>query len=631
VTANPALRERLVYDTPLWAKHCATILNEHRQPVKVTPRPWQARTPQTPAHITPLDEALERQRAAGMPMRALILKARKLGFSTWVQLKFMQRVSQLPFQYALSIAHTRKTASVLYDMAELIYERLPTEEQLGLGFNIRPQMIGQGRTRDGARWMSLGSKRNPVEASVYETLTAGSSSGIGRGYTPNLFHGSEAAHYPDPMHLAGALNSVPKVPETIVILESTANGFNHFYDRWVAAVEGEEDEFGGLFVPLFYGWQDNPFNALPFTSDEARARFENTIGDIDGGGDEEEIQLVEQFHVTAEQLFWRRVTKREDCGGSLEIFHQEHPATPEEAFIGSGDPVFPGILVSKAISRCKASHEPVTGIIGVEKWRERKTRKGTIKVPQSVIWIPSHAVEGEDRELWGSSPAGHLHVWEHPVNEFTQQEIAEEKREPDAQYVNFTDVAQGEGSTTEVRDYSAIQIVDHLSKLQVARWRGRPSLHDLPLITLLIGIYYNLAWIAPEKTGLGIAVVDSLQKDYKYPRIYRTRRRGDDQRTDQDQRLLGWSTNPQTKPLMEMTFGELLKEEVDGLRDIATAREFTTYVEIDRGKHGAQAGAYDDLAMSYMGAQRVALELKPRAPGERKKSVRGFTVGDEIG
>jgi hypothetical protein len=50
-------------------------------------RPWQARTPETPAHMTPLDEALERQRAAGQPMRAIILKARKLGFSTWVQAK----------------------------------------------------------------------------------------------------------------------------------------------------------------------------------------------------------------------------------------------------------------------------------------------------------------------------------------------------------------------------------------------------------------------------------------------------------------------------------------------------------------------------------------------------------------
>ena len=159
--------------------------------------------------------------------------------------------------------------------------------------------------------------------------------------------------------------------------------------------------------------------------------------------------------------------------------------------------------------------------------------------------------------------------------------------------------------------------------MQVARWRGRPPLHDLPLLCVLVGLYFNTAWLAPEATGLGIGVVDSLAQDYRYPKIYRRRRRGDDQRNDQDQRYLGWYTSPASKPLMELTFGELLKAEDDGIRDVATAREFTTYVELDRGKHGAQKGAYDDLAMAYMGVQRVALELTPRAAGKRKKTVRG--------
>jgi hypothetical protein len=59
-------------------------------------------------------------------MRAIILKARKLGFSTWVQAKFMQRVTQMPFQYALTVAH-RGAAAVLYDMASLMWERLPND------------------------------------------------------------------------------------------------------------------------------------------------------------------------------------------------------------------------------------------------------------------------------------------------------------------------------------------------------------------------------------------------------------------------------------------------------------------------------------------------------------------------
>jgi hypothetical protein len=58
------------------------------------------------------------------------------------------------------------------------------------------------------------------------------------------------------------------VPDTIGVIESTACGFNHFFDMWQRAVEGAEDpETGIVWTPLFYGWQDNPFNALPFISD----------------------------------------------------------------------------------------------------------------------------------------------------------------------------------------------------------------------------------------------------------------------------------------------------------------------------------------------------------------------------
>jgi hypothetical protein len=346
------VRDRLRYDTPFWARNCATILNEDKVPVRLEARPWQL----------DFDAALERQRAAGQPMRALILKARKLGFSTWVQARFMQRVTQFPFQYALVAAQDRKTAGVLADMAQLIFERLPTEEELGMGFSIKPQLTGEGSSRGSAgRYMSYGDKRRKVESSVYETLTAGAQAAA-RGYTPSMVHGSEVAHWVDATFLVGLLNAVPKKPETTVVLESTANGFNHFYERWQRAKAGAEDpDTGGLYVPLFYGWQENPANSMRFVSDQARDRFIATIGDPAGGGDTEEEWLVEAFGVTPEQLYWRRLTIMEECDGRLEIFHQEHPATDMQAFIGSGNPVFSSILVSRAISAAEASLEPRGG------------------------------------------------------------------------------------------------------------------------------------------------------------------------------------------------------------------------------------------------------------------------------
>lgn len=606
------LRDRMRTDTAFWAKHCAVILNDRREPVKLVARPWQARTPDTPAGMVPLDEALEKQHAAGLPMRALILKARKLGFSTWVQARIIQKLTQYPYRQGLVVAQRQKTATVLFDMAQLIYKKLPTEEQLGLGFSIRPDLVGRGATRNGSQWMSFGDKAKPEEASVYETSPA---SGVGgRGYTPNDLHLSECAHYEDPQATLGLLNSVPDLVGTMIVQETTANGFNAFYDSWVRAKEGAEDpETGGLYLPLFYGWQDNPFNSMEFPTPEARERFISTIGDEDGGGDDEEPWLVEEFGCTPEQLRWRRVAISDKCNGSIELFHQEFPATDMQAFIGSGNPVFPGVLVSRAIKDVEAADPYVEGVLRGDDLKERRTRNGTVNVPQKVLWIPESAKV--DTDLWGHTAK--LRVWEHPRNAATRAPEDEESK--DGQYVVFADVAQGVGTLDE-GDYSAIQVIDHESLMQVAAYHSRIPVHDLPLILFLVATYYNTAWLAVEVNNMGVGVIDSLRQDLRYPRLYRRGRQGDDSRDDRQGHQMGWLTSLRTKPLMEQTMGQALKEGTHGMRDLATARQFTTYVEDDRGRHGAEKGSYDDLLMSWMGALRVAsTELKPRATSGKRR------------
>jgi hypothetical protein len=477
--------------------------------------------------------------------------------------------------------------------------------------------------------MTLGQRSRPEEASTYETMTAGGKGG-GRATTPNKVHGSEVAHWEDPDYLTGLFNALPMLPDTIGVMESTAKGFNHFFDLWDNAVRGAADpETGVVWTPLFYGWQDNPYNALPFQSDLARDRFERTIGDEDGGGDPEEVLLAEEFGVTLEQLNWRRaIINGPECQGKVEVFHQEHPSTPEQAFIGSGSPVFSQILVTRALRRAAAAPAPVQGVLVGRDWKERRTRAGSIMVPQRAEWRLPGEVDAADLDRWGIPEW--LRVWEHPVNEATQTGLAEAERKPDGQYVVFVDVAQGRSTTTEERDYSAIQVLDHVTRMQVASYRSRVAVHDLPLVALLVALYFNEAILAPEVTGLGIGVVDALAKDYRYRRLYRRRRAGDDQRSDQREQLVGWSTDLRTKPLMEQTFGQALRDDVHGLRCEVTGREFTTYVESDRGKHGAQKGAFDDMAMAFMGAHRVAAELRPRDPSRERRSAAGRSVADDI-
>lgn len=607
------LRQRLMWDTPFWAENCAVVRREDKRAVKLVARPWQLA----------FDAALEKQRAAGQPMRAIILKARKLGFSTWVEAKFMQRITQQEAQYAVVAGQDRPTSGVLFDMAKLIYDRLPSDGQLadlifgegtlhGAPFSVRPQWIGGGETRSGAKWMSLGDRKRSSDASIYETRTAGSS-GAGRGYTPSLIHASEVAHWEDPGFKVGLMESLPGLPETIAVFESTANGFNDFHGMWTRAVDGAEDaELGGFYIPLFFGWQANPAYAREFINESARERFVRTIGDEDGGGDPEEIVLTEAFGLTPEQLFWRRSKLNEpQLNGDIDLFHQEYPSTPEQAFIGSGLPVFPGILVAKAIREATEAPKPVEGVLRGVDWHERRTRAGSVSVPRRVMWIANEHVEPQDLERWAGS---RLALWEHPLNEVTQAGLTVEKRRPDGQYIVFADFAVGAGGTGEDGDWHAFQVLDHITRMQVARYRSRLPVHDVPLLLYMLGAYYNTAWLAPEVNGPGGAVIDVLNADFGYPKIYRRHRAGEDQRNDTREYLLGWLTTQPSKRLMEQTFGAALKEGWHGLRDVQTGREFTTYVQDAKNpeKHGAQKGAHDDLAISFMGVHRVAAELQPR-------------------
>lgn len=619
-----ALAERLRTDTPFWARHCAKILTPGRQLVPLIARPWQER----------FDAELEKQRAAGLPMRAIVLKARKLGFSSWTQAKFLQRCTQWPYQHAVVVAQDVRTAGELHSMAERMYQHLPYENELGMGFNIRPDLIGASFSQSGRKFLQFGEKARRLRQrsldSLYEIDTANSPM-AGRGYTPSMVHGSEVAWWPDNGKLLSLLNAVPYQPETIVVLESTANGFNHFQRRWQRAVEGMEDpEVGGTYVPIFAAWWEDPDCTVrwPDTDEgqEARRRFEESIGT--GVYGEEEPDLMERFGCAPGQLAWRRQKIREDCDDDIDRFHQEYPASPEQAFIGSGNGVFSPILVSRAIAAAEAAPDPVKGWLHGVDYVTRQTKAGTVEIPSGAMWVPAELAQ----ELPPAQRPPHgcpmLDVFEHPVNAHTERGKPDDEQRPDGCYIVFADVAGDPVAMGADGDAHAIQVLDHISKQQVAVWRGRIDHADFRMLLLLTAIYYNEAYLAVEVTGgVGLPVAMPLQVDYRYR--YMHRRREADTRTQLETTKVGWSTDRRTKPLMEGAMLDAFKDGTHGIRHMPTALEFNTYVVHDNGDHGARAGNHDDLAMALMGAQYLATQLRPkRRKGEKTGRVRGFSQID---
>ena len=240
----------------------------------------------------------------GKPILIIILKARQLGFSTFSGGVIFKQTSTKRFIDSAIIAHTSEASSNLFNMYKLFYEQLPEGMKPSIKASNAKEVVFDNEQGTGLK-------------SKIRCLTAGAK-GLGRSLTLNYMHLSELAFWEGNVQetLTGLMQAFTAKPDSILIIESTANGFETFKDMWDDAVNGDSD-----FIPLFVGWNELADYQAPYDG------FELTP---------EEHELQEKYNLTLEQLQWRRNTIRNKCNNDIDQFHQEYPICPEEAFIASG-------------------------------------------------------------------------------------------------------------------------------------------------------------------------------------------------------------------------------------------------------------------------------------------------------
>ena len=269
-----------------------------------TPRLFELNAAQMYIH-----KRLQAQLESTGKVRAIILKGRQQGCSTYIQARYFHRVITKKGKKAFILTHEAEATKNLFEMTKRYYDQLPD--------GLCPK----------ADKSSAKELRFSQFDSGYSVGTAGNK-GTGRSQTIQLFHGSEVAFWEHTdEHATGVLQAVSNEKETEIILESTANGIgNYFHKMWIAATGGYSD-YQAIFVPWY--WQNEYKLQTPgFKMDDA---------------EEELFYLYEKDGLTKEHIEWRRV-KISDLSGDfeagLELFKQEYPMTAEEAFRNPIDNVF---------------------------------------------------------------------------------------------------------------------------------------------------------------------------------------------------------------------------------------------------------------------------------------------------
>jgi hypothetical protein len=277
---------------------------------------------------------LETQLRETGKIRAVILKGRQQGCSTYIQARYFHRVVTGRGKKAFILTHDKEATKNLFTMANRFYD------------NLEPGLVP---IADTANAKELYFRQFD---SGYSVGTAGNKS-VGRSQTIQLFHGSEVAFWQfAEEHAKGILQAISSEPGTEVILESTANGIgNYFHQRWVAAMSGES-EYQAIFVPWY--WQNE------YTHD--------AVGFQPNDEEEYLLKLYSQDGLTNAHLSWRRIKIADlskDIDAAHEQFKQEYPFSAREAFLNPVANVF--INAKHVINARKANVEGIGRlIIGVD-------------------------------------------------------------------------------------------------------------------------------------------------------------------------------------------------------------------------------------------------------------------------
>lgn len=273
---------------------------------------------------------LEEQLAKTGMVRAIVLKGRQQGISTYTQARYYWRTSLGAGKRAYILTHRQEATENIFDIAERFHREADPMLRPHLGVSNAKELFF--------------SKLD----SGYKVATAGAS-GTGRSGTAQLFHGSEVAFWPNAAdHMAGVGQIIADQPGTEIILESTANGIgNVFHSLWQKAERGESS-YIACFLPWF--WQPEYVRSVP-----------------PGFHLEPEEQAYQSAHgLTLEQVAWRRAKIIDDFSGDVLRFRQEYPATPAEAFVAVGHDSFisTGLVAAARGRRIEAQNSGL--VVGVD-------------------------------------------------------------------------------------------------------------------------------------------------------------------------------------------------------------------------------------------------------------------------
>lgn len=557
---NKALIAKMQRDLKFYSKVCLSI---RTKAAKIEPLTFNFA--QNHVH-----KKLHKQYKETGRIRCIVLKARQEGVSTYTAARFFRRLHLFPNQEALVLADELDRAKKLFSIYDRFAHLLPPEIAPMTRYVSKQTQLVLDNPDDKLRSSA------PGLGSSITVETAGDTA-VGRASTPTLVHASEMAFWDKAQDAWISLMQGVPDKNSEVIIESTANGVGNFFHQvWTAAEEGTNG-----YVPIFLPWWIHEEYRVPKLKPKKREEVLDTLDSHEREWYENGIKFENKmWPMTLEQIQWRRQTIQDKLQGDERAFRQEYPATPEEAFLVSGNCFF-----------------DEDSLKTYETHASRPVRHNITRIGNSVLPRPAEM--------------GYLRIWKKP-----DQKDATDTLEP--LYVIGADTASGRqvsardslfsdpNSERGGRDFSSADVVDIRNRRQVAQLHGRMAPDIFADMLYNLGIYYGNktpsglkqpAKLAVEKNhSSGETVLRILQQEKRYPNLYFGKQIN--RRANRTQHVLGWSTTVETRMPMLDNLAAAIREGTISVPNRDSIREMYTFVRGEDGKPQAQEGAHDDRVIS---------------------------------
>lgn len=470
------------------------------------------------------------QQQRGEPVRIAIPKARQHGISTIVEAIIYCITAYQENRNAIIVADKREHARGIFNMSKLMHDHMNIAHRVEI------------------------KRSNATELVFSENHSQIIISTDARSGTYQIFHSSETAYYPHADDtMLGVLQTIPDDPETMIIMESTGNGYDSYFYPICADAKNKINEYTLFFIP----WHENPEYSRPLAKGgEFIPQETGMYGD--------EVREKQRYGLTNEQLNWRRHQIANKCKKDLRKFQQEYPACLDECFQASGSPVFDQVALGEM------QRDALLPI-----WRGH--------IEPKEITIRKNATQGP------------LRVWEKPEKGWSHRYV----------------IAADTGGVWEGADYSVAYVLDRVERTIAACLHGHFDAYEFARQLVTLARWYDSAKLAievnkweSETDDMGNTVISRIIQEVKYGNLYRRKSR--DEQSQKTSMKIGWHTDRETKQMIVDVLRQFVGEYPDfplKYNDYDLIEEMKTYVieTSDSGKTtwNAQKGANDDRVIAF--------------------------------